>query len=583
MTLLSSIHTDVEQVAEAISLAIGCDIEVIDPQLVRIAATGKLKGSLGQPLRHGHIYSFLMQYKQPFVLDNPGSSQLCASCNLKGNCYYKTGLSSPILLDGVTLGIISINAFEEEKAAYIRKNLNELMGFANKMAELLASKARERELSNSLRITTTELMAILNTDSRGVIAVNDAGQVLHYNEVSLALLGVARAADATAALERVLSDEIRLRPKSTVQKVINNRCLLVSVESVPVSLGDREELLWLVICRDYASVKRSASSITLQDNIIGFESIFSRSEKMAELVRTAKKIARNSSTVLIMGESGTGKEMLARAIHSESGRLGHLIPINCGAIPEALLESELFGYEPGAFTGARKEGKPGKFELAEGGTLFLDEIGTMPLHLQSKLLRVLEDRRLEHLGGRYSIPLDVRIIAATNEDLEKRVREGSFREDLFFRINVIPFRIPPLRERQEDIPLLADHFLRLYAGKFGKTIRGIDEGASVLIRDYPWPGNIRELSNAIEFAVNMEDGDSLRAESLPPSLRNNGSTGKRALQNIDQLITATLRESLDRYGHGEKGKQRAAEALGVSQATIYRWVKKYNCERPDAT
>jgi transcriptional regulator with PAS, ATPase and Fis domain len=204
----------------------------------------------------------------------------------------------------------------------------------------------------------------------------------------------------------------------------------------------------------------------------------------------------------------------------------------------------------------------------------------MPLHLQSKLLRVLEDRRIEHLGGRYTIPLDVRIIAATNEDLEKKVREGGFREDLFFRINVIPFRIPSLRERKEDIPLLADHFLQLYAGKFGKAIRSIEEKASTLILDYTWPGNIRELSNAIEFAVNMEDSDILRAENLPSSVKRRSTDNSHAIMNIDQMISATLRASLEKYGYGEKGKIRTAETLGVSQATVYRWIKKYNFEKP---
>lgn len=203
------------------------------------------------------------------------------------------------------------------------------------------------------------------------------------------------------------------------------------------------------------------------------------------------------------------------------------------------------------------------------------------MHLQSKLLRVLESRCLERLGGRYSIPLDVRIIAATNSNLEQKVKEGSFREDLYFRINVIPLNIPPLRERKEDVTLLAQFFLQLYTGKFNKNISSIDEDVCYLIQAYPWPGNVRELSNAIEFAVNMEDSDSLSVESLPLSVKSYNVDVKGDSQNIDQMRTAILKKSLDKYGYGKKGKSQAAEIMGVSLATIYRWVKKYKLDEDD--
>jgi transcriptional regulator with PAS, ATPase and Fis domain len=281
-----------------------------------------------------------------------------------------------------------------------------------------------------------------------------------------------------------------------------------------------------------------------------------RNPMMRKLIEVATRIARSNSTVLLRGASGTGKEIFARAIHQWSGRSGHFIPINCGAIPEALLESEFFGYDAGAFTGAKREGKPGKFELADGGTIFLDELGTMPLHLQSKLLRVLEERRVDRLGGKQSFPVNVRIISATNENLEERVKDGRFREDLYFRLNVIPLAIPPLRERPEDIEMLGIHYLNRYCKILGKNISKIADDLLEWMTSYAWPGNIRELSNIIEYAVNVEDSELLTISSLPPRF----FPGSKLRQQMSQRD----REQAFRQLHGLLAvvRQHGGDALG---------------------
>ncbi len=572
MNLLSSIVDDVIQIAEAISLALNCDVEVADTNLTRIAGTGSLKSIVGEKLRHGHIYSYLMHNKQNIILDNPGFHFLCSSCKIKGTCYCKSTISSPIMMDDTVLGVISIISLNDETTAYIKKNANELSMFVRRMAELVASKASEKSLLKNLQIATAVMDGIIDNDNRGIVAMNHEGRVLRYNKTVLSLFNIKDDAEAKQALERTFSAEIIEQTYSTKQKIIGNKCILVHIKPIYLSGNNTKEILWLFTCQDFAKIKKSASSLTVADNNITFNDIYTRSKKMISIIQMTQKIAHNDSTVLILGESGTGKEMFARAIHSQSGRTGPLIPINCGAIPEPLLESELFGYEPGAFTGANKEGKPGKFELADGGTLFLDEIGMMPLHLQCKLLRVLEDRKVDRLGGSITFPLNVRIIAATNEDLQKKVKEGRFRGDLFFRINVIPIYLPPLRERKEDILPLADHFLQVYSDKFAKNITAIDPSACGQLESYDWPGNIRELSNAIEFAVNMEETSSIKPESLPflskiSHIKENPALG--------QLKSDILKQTLDEFGYGKKGKMKAAEILGVSLATIYRWVDKY--------
>jgi len=250
----------------------------------------------------------------------------------------------------------------------------------------------------------------------------------------------------------------------------------------------------------------------------GFEKIIGKCEKIKKVFELIKSVAKGDSTILITGESGTGKELVARAIHNQSKRTNKLfVPVNCAAIPENLLESELFGYEKGAFTGAF-ERHLGKFELANGGTIFLDEISTMPLPMQAKLLRVLQERFLDRVGGTHQIEIDVRVISATNSDLKMEVENKKFRSDLYYRINVIPIYIPSLRERAEDIPLLVNHFLDKYNREFGKKIPGMSKAAMQALSSYPWPGNVRELENLIERLVVLNEDGAISNEHLPPEI-----------------------------------------------------------------
>uniref|UniRef100_A0A832GLT1 Sigma-54-dependent Fis family transcriptional regulator n=1 Tax=Caldimicrobium thiodismutans TaxID=1653476 RepID=A0A832GLT1_9BACT len=266
-----------------------------------------------------------------------------------------------------------------------------------------------------------------------------------------------------------------------------------------------------------------------------------RNEKMREIYQIAKKVAPSSSTVLILGESGTGKEVLAKYIHYQSGRKGPFVAINCAAIPEELLEAELFGYEKGAFTGAVKA-KPGKFEIASEGTLFLDEIGDMPLKLQAKLLRAIQERVIERLGGETPIKVNARIIAATNQNLEELVKKGRFREDLYFRLNVIPIQLLPLRERVEDIPILAEFLIYKICAKEGIPPKRMSPEILPILLQHTWPGNIRELENLLERMIILSDGEELTLEDLPPHLRNLKT--KKKEENKTNLTEELIDEKL---------------------------------------
>jgi DNA-binding NtrC family response regulator len=307
--------------------------------------------------------------------------------------------------------------------------------------------------------------------------------------------------------------------------------------------------------------------------------IVGRSRRMQEVIRTAEVVAQTKSTVLITGETGTGKEMVARAIHYRSAqREMPLIKVNCAAIPETLLESELFGHVRGAFTGAATS-KKGKFALADGGSIFLDEIGTMSPTLQSKLLRVLQEREFEPLGSERTERVDVRVIAATNRDLRQMVGDGRFQEDLYYRLNVIPIHIPPLRERPEDIPPLVEHFISKHAQRAGKRIAGMEPGVLAALQTSDWPGNVRELENTVERAVVLSQTPTIGPDVVRVLGVSNTSSGAlpslNLRRNLEWAEKETLRRALDSAGGVKKD---AAQAMGISQRALSYYLAKYRVE-----
>lgn len=352
---------------------------------------------------------------------------------------------------------------------------------------------------------------------------------------------------------------------------------LVGAISV-VSTVDDTYKLYRSIEKYELKVRSLESKIkAIQNAKYKLEDIVGQDIKFLETINIIKKIAPRNTTVLIYGESGTGKELYANAIHNESHRKDDtFIAVNCAAFQDNLLESELFGYEGGAFTGAKSEGKMGLFEAANKGTIFLDEISEMNLDLQAKLLRTLQENTIRRIGSVKEVSIDVRVIAATNKNLEDLAEQGLFRQDLFYRIAVFPLNIPPLRERKDDIMLLVDHFLNKQKNEFKKDI-AIDSKAKKLLLGYMWPGNVRELRNTVEFAVNMMDDSTIKAEHLPKRIQNTSGEKEYKIKRLDQIVKEAERLEINKAlkicGHTVEGKKKAAELLGISLASLYNKIK----------
>jgi DNA-binding NtrC family response regulator len=342
----------------------------------------------------------------------------------------------------------------------------------------------------------------------------------------------------------------------------------------PVNL-DR---LSLLVKRALTSREMAVQNRAMQEELerrSGFASIIGRSAEMKRVFEMVRQVAPSRSSVLITGESGSGKEMIAEALHYNSPRKDKpFIKLHCAALTESLLESELFGHEKGAFTGAIAR-KRGRFELAHLGTLFLDEIGEINQNVQIKLLRVLEEKKFERVGGEETVEVDVRLIAATNRDLKEAIAKGSFREDLYYRLNVVNIHIPPLRERKEDIPLLVAAFLKEFIQENGRQIEGIDAKARLALYNYSWPGNVRQLRNSVESAVVLSKGTTITLDDLPPNIRGDSGTNSLRLPvgaSLAEVEKEVIRSTLAREGGN---KSRTAEILGIGRKTLHRKIEEY--------
>ncbi|MEJ5211710.1 MAG: PEP-CTERM-box response regulator transcription factor, partial [Burkholderiales bacterium] len=402
------------------------------------------------------------------------------------------------------------------------------------------------------------------------------------HELAVVTLDLGLPPDADGASEGLLTlqEILALAPATKVIVVSGNQDRANAVKAVGMGAYDFYqkpfdlEVLQLIIKRAFHVAQLEAENRRLQRLSMGaaLNGILTAAEPMLKVCRTIEKVAPVDATVLLLGESGTGKELLARALHELSPRAGkRFVAINCAAIPETLLESELFGYEKGAFTGASKQTK-GKIEYADGGTFFLDEVGDLPMALQAKLLRFLQERVVERLGGREEIPVDVRVVCATHRDLTALIAEGRFREDLYYRISEITVSIPPLRERPGDAALLAQAFLERFAEQFKKPVKGFTPEAVAALEAHTWPGNVRELENCIKRAVIMSEGSRIEAADLGLSSAGAVAEPLNLRQVRDEAERQAVARALARAGGNIA---RAAELLGVSRPTLYDLVNRY--------
>ena len=453
-----------------------------------------------------------------------------------------------------------------------------------------------RAATDALQAALDDLDAVIESAPMALLTANSQGYVARTNQPMCALLGVrpqelmGRPLDGLIKGRPDLWDDLHAGRRVADEEVDvrgvpqRGRFLLTASPITASPEGTRGMVFAL---RSINRVYRIVNRYTGMCAYHSFSDIIGQSAPLRRAVEFAQQVASSPSTVLITGESGTGKEVFAQAMHNASNRHdASFVAVNCGAIPETLFESELFGYEDGAFTGARKGGRPGRFELANGGTLFLDEVGELPLDMQVKLLRALQEGCITRVGGQRSIPIDVRIIAATNRDLKQRVEEGAFRQDLYYRLSVIPLRIPPLRERKEDIPLLVRYFLHSKAQKLHKDVPPLDDDTHQLLLRYEWPGNVRELENFIEKTVNLDgrilldvkDEAEFRRRYLSPAAIATPATPPppdAPCAPAPTTLAELERCAIDRAVETCPSMAAAAKALGISRNTLYLKCRAY--------
>jgi PAS domain S-box-containing protein len=441
--------------------------------------------------------------------------------------------------------------------------------------------------------------AILDNIYNGVMITDPAGKIIFFSKTYGNFLGIdPKETIGKHCTEMIENTRMDIVAKTGIPEIDQPHRIMgqdMVVQRIPIKLDGKVIAVYgQVMFKDVRDVQALANKLNFLESKVEFyekeleslrsskytiNNIVGKTEGIVELKKLALKAAATNAPVLLIGESGTGKELFAHAIHHASERRRYpFIRLNCAAIPKDLLEAELFGYEPGAFTGAGTKGKPGKFELAHRGSIFLDEISDLPLEMQPKLLRVLEEKEMERLGGTRLTKCDFRLIAAANENFDRCVEEGKFRKDLYYRLNVIPIQIPPLRERKEDIPIITEHLIQILNKDLGTNVAKISPEVLTILQNYDWPGNVRELANILERIIYITDGDTIYFRHLPFFLQ----SMKEGSSKLQPSLLKNLREDMEKEAllHAIRvsndNKNKAAKLLGIHRTALYKKMKRLN-------
>lgn len=586
MNGLKDIRDDIQNIAEAMLSVLNIDVTIVDEHLERIAGTGTYLEKIGDKVEGYSAFKKCLEEQVIIYIDDSQKNDICKVCSNNGNCKEHAELCCPITLDGYSYGVVGLIAFNKEQSDIITDNAKDLTNFLGKMADLISNKLKAQIKTEELELEKKKLEILLNSMNKAVVSIDKEGNIDKYNVKFKEIFNMRddnidgeNIFQLLDFIKKPSTNDLKKHKTGVFYYKENSRNLkgIYNVSEIAV----KNKLKGYVI--DFIENKDAIKNYNKinKDYKITLDNIISESEIMEHTKQKALIASKSNSTVLITGESGTGKELFARAIHNHSDRVDNtFVTVNCAAIPDNLLESELFGYEEGAFTGAKKGGKLGKFEIAHKGTIFLDEIGDMSLHLQGKLLRVLQERELDKIGGKSNILIDVRVIAATNKNLVELVEKGQFREDLYYRLNVIPITLPALRQRKDDIPLLIDYMIKEYAHKLNKDVIGIEDDAKKTLIDYSWPGNVRELQNVIEYSINMSDSSLLNLDIIPNNIKSKyydeKSNKYEDIRTLEDLEKEEISKALNKFKHYKKDKELVAKSLGISRATLYRKLEKYN-------
>lgn len=534
----------------------------------------------------------LFKEGENFSIENLGNNAIgCTLVERKPTCVIGDTHNHPLLKDFTSYASPILNSKGQLKCILAvtvkeRCESKNIFGLLNMTALALQKEIAAEESSVDLFIKNKIYSTLVESISDGLLMIDGSGTVIFLNKKGGEILKL----DSEKILGKKLSDVIHWG-KPVIYEVLeknkgyedrelylNSSKGIIHVIDTAIPVRDEEGKI-IAVVNTFKEIKRISK---LASRMIGtevkftFNDIIGESLGIRKAIEMGKLASKSNSPLLIQGESGTGKELFAQAIHNMSERKeSPFIPINCGAIPRELIESELFGYTDGAFTGAFKGGRLGKFEACNGGTIFLDEITDLPKDMQNKLLRVVQEKEVYRIGDHKGIPVDVRIISSSNKDVGKLVELGEFREDLFYRLNVIKIDLPPLRERKEDIPILTNHFVKKIAKMLKKEVEGVDSNVLQIFNNYPWPGNVRELQNVIERAINFTKEKIIRIEDLPENLME--FFGEKNLESSILDMKLIEKEQLIRAIRLYQGNvAKASRALGISRPTFYKKLKKFN-------
>lgn len=570
MTQLESVRSGIEHFVSAAAEAFRVEAAVFNQESSLFFCTPTYLKKKGNAVHYTFIQDVIVNGS--VLVTEPGKMPSCIGCRFNEHCPSTMEILCCIHSGTEVAGVISFTSFTKEGQKRISENTDIYLNAITKLSSLIGEYLQQFSGDSTAADTEKLIESLMSLCEQPLLLTDPNGVVLRYNQLADKILKFCNV--SSTSLRQIFSEDMARRITSgndlfEKKASIGENTAKVTTRSI-YSQNHLHSILVRLSNEFYENLPESGA----------FERLIGSSHAFVHIQNLIKRVADSPTPILITGETGTGKELVARSFHEQSRRNKYpFVAINCSSIPENLFESELFGYEEGSFTGAKKGGKMGRIEMAQGGTLFLDELGEMPLSVQPKLLRVLQEYELERVGSTKKIHLDIRIVAATNRDLREMIKEGKFREDLFYRISVINVKLPPLRDRKEDIIPISLNYLERLKTKMTTPLRTISHEAEQAFLSYSWPGNIRELQNVVEYAANLCDSDTLTLADLPEHMRGLEKCPDTEKQKETPLPDSQEKQILDllsTYGHTLEGKKKIAADLGISLRTLYRKLNKMN-------
>lgn len=579
---LKLMQEKIQSLSLLMSETVGLDVTVVDSTLRRIAGTGIFSTKINHESPYNSIFQEVITTGKQVLNYNKENNPICVNCLQYDSCVEKENISYPIIVKESCIGVVSVACFSEKHVDNLKDHEAKVLSLMHYMANVIEDEILNTEQHNKIVNKHAEIHEIINCIDKGILIIDSNNAILHVNSSAIRYLHLSFSEEAIlgelvdtllTGLDYTISENYETagcwKTKQNTYRVIYkiNRFLI------------DDETMYRIITFETIDEIVQKALMYKENQRIDFSSIIGTSKVIQEAIKIAKLTSVTDSTILLYGESGTGKELFARSIHNESYRReGPFIAVNCACMPENLVEAELFGYEKGAFTGASSIGRAGKFEAAEGGTIFLDEIAEIPLHLQGKLLRVLQERQIVRIGSNEVKKVNIRIITASNKDLKAMVRENLFRKDLYYRIHVIPINLPVLKKRGEDIISLAKYILNKLTFKMNKHTIEIDPSVLNVFMRYDWPGNIREMENVLEYAINFCNGTVLSLEHLPTYIEEEIELYHQVTETkhidlkgkVNSISKEIIEEYVEAYGSSTNNKRQIAKELNISLSTLYR-------------